>query len=239
MASKVYYWGKWPCCSGTYLQDVADYHNLVYLHDDDGLYVNLLLPSQVQWSTKGTSVRLMLETEYPGTEDATAMIETSQPIEFALNFRIPSWCSRAEISVNGEKSNAPTTPNQWHNLRRTWHKDKVSVRFVMEPRAVPVDSQHPNRIVVMYGPLLMVQDARYTFPIRGDQASIVPNLAKVSKLPELRFGTSSTSNYNPNAVLSDINLANGEGVGHFIPFWNVQERIPYRAYIDMDRKTFF
>jgi DUF1680 family protein len=180
-----------------------------------------------------------LETDYPGTEDASATIETDQPTEFALNIRVPSWCNRAEISVNGQKSSAPSVPNQWHSLRRTWHKDKVSVRFPMEPRAVPVDSQHPNRIAVMYGPLLMVQDARYTFPIRGDQASIVPNLTRISKLPELRLGTVGTSNYNPNAVLSDINMANGEQVGHFIPFWNVPERMPYRAYVDMDRKTFF
>ena len=239
MASKVYYWGKWPCCSGTYLQDIADYHNLVYFLDQDGLYVNLLLPSQVQWSANGTPARLTLSTEYPGTEEASVAIETDQPVEFTLNFRIPSWCNHAEISVNGQKSTTSSSSNQWHSLRRTWHKDNVNVRFVMEPRSVPVDRQHPNRIAVMYGPLLMVQDARYTFPIRGDQASIMPNLTKVSKLPELRFGTSGSSNHNPNAVLSDINMANGEGIGPFIPFWSVAERMPYRAYIDMDRKTFF
>ena len=38
---------KWSCCSGTYPQAVADYHNLIYLHDNEGIYVNLFVPSEV------------------------------------------------------------------------------------------------------------------------------------------------------------------------------------------------
>ena len=239
MATKIYYQAKWPCCSGTYLQDIADYHNIIYLHNDDGLYINLLVPSQVQWSTKDTPVQVLQETKFPGTDEAVATITTSQPVEFSLNIRIPSWCRKAEISVNGEKVSRDAAQSQWFTLHRSWHNDKVTIRFPMEPRAVPVDRQHPNRIAVMYGPLFMVQDARYTFPIRGDQATIVPNLSKVSDLPELRLGTAATPTYNPNAVLADINTANGQRVGPFIPFWSVPERNPYRAYIDMDRKTFF
>jgi uncharacterized protein len=239
MGSKVYFPSLWPCCSGTYIQDVADYHNVIYLHSDDGLYVNLLLPSEVHWSTKGRQVQLTLETEFPGTDHAAISVQADQPVEFALNFRVPSWCEHAELSVNGEKMNTSARSNEWMPVRRMWHNDKVTVRFPMQPRAVPVDPQHLKRIAVVYGPLLMVQDARYTLPIRGDQSSIVPNLTKISNLPELRLGTEGASNYNPTAVLADINMANGEKIGHFIPFWSVPERNPYRAYIDMDRKTFF
>ena len=30
---KQHYWYEWPCCSGTYLQTIADYHNVIYFHD--------------------------------------------------------------------------------------------------------------------------------------------------------------------------------------------------------------
>ncbi len=46
---------KWCCCSGTYPQAIADYYNFIYLHDNDGLYVNLFVPSEVSW--KGTGSR--------------------------------------------------------------------------------------------------------------------------------------------------------------------------------------
>jgi len=239
MATKIYYFSKWPCCSGTYLQDVADYHNIVYFHDDEGLYVNLLLPSRVQWSRNGAAVHLTLQTDYPGKEDATLLVETSQPVAFALNIRVPSWCHKPVIAVNGENVHESAESGRWLSIQRTWHADKVTVRFPMLPRAVPVDRQHPHRIAVKYGPLLMVQDARYTFPIRGQQSLILPNLTKVSTLPELHLGATHTPRYNPQAVLSDIGTANGEKVGPFIPLCTIDERIPYRAYVDLDRKTFF
>ncbi len=51
MAQKEYYWDNWPCCSGTYIQTVADYHDVIYFKDDRALYVNLYLPSEVTWNS--------------------------------------------------------------------------------------------------------------------------------------------------------------------------------------------
>src|SRR3546814_16856500 len=38
---KIYYGAKWPCCAGTLPQVVNDYAISAYLHDPDGVYVNL------------------------------------------------------------------------------------------------------------------------------------------------------------------------------------------------------
>src|SRR5579883_994437 len=46
---KQFYWHEWPCCSGTYLQTVADYHNVIYFRESQGLYVNLFVPSEATW----------------------------------------------------------------------------------------------------------------------------------------------------------------------------------------------
>ena len=48
-AHKQYFPSSWPCCSGTYAQVTADYPLDIYFHDDNGLYVNLFIPSQVHW----------------------------------------------------------------------------------------------------------------------------------------------------------------------------------------------
>ena len=50
---KVYNWDTFTCCSGTYIQNMAEYYNLAYYHDADGLYVNLYLPSDVTWRAGG------------------------------------------------------------------------------------------------------------------------------------------------------------------------------------------
>jgi uncharacterized protein len=201
--------------------------------------VNLNVPSELRWVVKDTPVIVSQRTAYPGTEETQLSISADTPVTFVLKIRVPSWCANPVIAVSGESRTFSGSPNEWITINRTWHDDKVTLRFPMKARAVPVDSHHPNRIAVMFGPLLMVQDARYTLPIRGDQTSIVSRLTKVSDRPELKLGTDSSSAQSTNGPRKDIGTANGEEVGRYIPFYVVPERDPYRAYIDMDRKTFF
>ena len=47
--SKVYHPYKWHCCTGTFSQVTADYGISSYFDDDDGIYVNLFVPSRVTW----------------------------------------------------------------------------------------------------------------------------------------------------------------------------------------------
>ena len=64
---KVYNWDTYTCCSGTYIQNLAEYHNLIYFKDADGLFVNLYVPSEVKWN----GVTLTQETRYPDAETTT------------------------------------------------------------------------------------------------------------------------------------------------------------------------
>ena len=66
-AEKKYYHRKWPCCSGTLVQGVADYVLNAYFHDDDALLVNLFVPSEVIWKRAGGAVAVVQETDYPAS----------------------------------------------------------------------------------------------------------------------------------------------------------------------------
>ena len=52
-AVKEYYPHKWPCCSGTLVQGVADYVLNIYFQAANALYVNLFVPSRVTWRRGG------------------------------------------------------------------------------------------------------------------------------------------------------------------------------------------
>ncbi len=47
-ATKVWYPRKWPCCSGTLVQGVADYVLGLYLRADDGITINMYAPSELR-----------------------------------------------------------------------------------------------------------------------------------------------------------------------------------------------
>ena len=108
------------CCAGSYIQCVADYHNLIYYKDPSALYVNLYLPSEVRWQRPEGEVQLVQETSYPEKDTTTLRLQMKQPSQFALKFRVPGWTKNASVKVNGAEVNVPCTPGTWAAISRTW-----------------------------------------------------------------------------------------------------------------------
>ena len=52
------------CCTGTGSEEYAKLTDTIYFHDDDSLYVNLYIDSQLEWPEKGLQVKQ--ETRFPG-----------------------------------------------------------------------------------------------------------------------------------------------------------------------------
>src|SRR3954468_8379102 len=94
---KQHYWHEWPCCSGTYWQLMADYHNVIYFKDGDALYVNLFVPSEVDWQHAGQTIRVRQETSYPEADTTTLRVELETPARFAIRMRVPGWAHAASI----------------------------------------------------------------------------------------------------------------------------------------------
>ncbi len=92
-ARKGYYKKKWPCCSGTLVQGVADYAVSIYFQDSGGIYVNLFAPSEVRWKAGGVPVRVTQSTGYPNGDSLELRVDVPKAAEFAIHVRIPAWLS--------------------------------------------------------------------------------------------------------------------------------------------------
>lgn len=156
---KQHYWHEWPCCSGTYLQTVADYHNIIYFRDETGVFVNLFVPSEVRWLHQGQTVCFRQQTDYPEAETATLTFDSHQPISLSLRFRVPGWSSGASAELNGTPLPLCATPGEWAVIDREFQPgDRIGIRIPMTIRVVPVDRQHPDRVAIMFGPQVLAQD---------------------------------------------------------------------------------
>jgi uncharacterized protein len=156
---KTHYWHEWPCCSGAYIQNMAEYHNMMYLRDDRGVYVNLFIPSVVIFEQNGQSVTLRQETAYPEAETSTITLKLDNPTRFLIHFRVPGWSEGMSLAVNGLPLDVPARPSSWASIDREWSSgDTVLITIPMALRTVPVDRQHPNRAAIMYGPVVLAQD---------------------------------------------------------------------------------
>lgn len=158
-ASKKYYNAAWPCCSGTYIQAVADYHNIIYFKDAKGLYVNLFVPSVVNWNHQGKQITVRQETTFPEADKTTLIIKIKNKMHFKLGIRVPGWTRDAAVELNGEKLEVECKPGTWVEIERKWAPDdRITFRIPMQLMLKPVDEQHPNLVAVTKGPVVLVQD---------------------------------------------------------------------------------
>ena len=144
------YW----CCTGTMSESFSQFGDSIYFHDDAGVYVNLFIASELNWSERG--VRLVQETQFPEEEGTTLRIQTAKPVRFALRIRVPYWATHGGTAVlNGHGLDGFAAPGGYYVLDRTWRNgDTVAVKLPigLHLHAMPDD---PTLAAVMYGPLVL------------------------------------------------------------------------------------
>ncbi|MGA8761817.1 MAG: beta-L-arabinofuranosidase domain-containing protein [Candidatus Sulfotelmatobacter sp.] len=146
----------WSCCSGTLPQVAADYRINTYLRDPQGIWVNLYIPSILRWTQDGAHVVLIQKSLYPFDTVVQFEVNTSQPREFTVRFRIPAWAQGASISINGRREKMTTTPGSFAAIHRQWSSsDRVELDLPMTTRIEPLDRQHPETVALLFGPLVL------------------------------------------------------------------------------------
>ncbi|TDC48040.1 hypothetical protein E1212_22465 [Jiangella ureilytica] len=222
VATKLPYWNAWPCCSGTYVQAVAHLHDLVYFRSPDGLAVALYVPSEYSGEVGGARATIRQRTTFPEADDTVVEIALDRPAAFTLRLRVPGWAAMT-ISVNDEPVPVTAGGDEWFALARTWRDgDRVAVGLGPRLRALPVDEQHPNRVAMAYGPVVLAQDVDWVVPFDAPvpwsmldwESHLVRQGSQLLFLP----AEPGTHRMPP---------------GPFRPFYEVPERRPYRIYHDL------
>ncbi len=213
---KAYHPDKWPCCSGTTPQVVADYVISTYFRASDGIYVNLFTPSEVNWHVQGTPVKLTQQTTYPESESTELRVEVAAPSEFTIYVRIPGWLrSPAQLAVNGKPLSVDAQPGSFAAIRRRWQtNDAIQVQIPFALRLEPIDEEHPKTVALMWGPLMLValdsplEIARKTVSVSSE------GLKPATHIP-LSFEA-------PRPA----------GTQRFVPFYRVQDET-YTTYVEV------
>jgi DUF1680 family protein len=145
------------CCTGTGVEEFSKLTDSIYWHDDDGVYVNLFIPSELTWPEKGFGLRQ--DTQFPAQPRTALTVTADKPVSLAVRLRIPSWLASAPtVKVNGRPLEATASPGSYLTLARTWKKgDRVEMELPMRLHieAMPDD---PKMQAILYGPLVLAGD---------------------------------------------------------------------------------
>ena len=156
-AKKFYHPNKWPCCSGTFPQITADYAVSSYFRGQDGLYVNLFVPSRVRWNEDGARFALTQRTNYPLRAQTEIEVTAEKARRFPVYLRVPAWVgAKTAIAVNGKLCVQGPEPGRFALLNREWtNGDRIEVEFDMPKTLEAVDPEHPNLQALVHGPLAL------------------------------------------------------------------------------------
>jgi DUF1680 family protein len=141
------------CCTGTGSEEYAKLTDTIYFHDDDSLYVNLYIDSQLDWPEKGLQVKQ--QTRFPEEHGTTIAVVAKSPTQLSINLRIPYWVQGGSVKINGAPLPAFSSPSSYLTLNRVWKTgDKIRLSL---PMALHVDSIPDNETMqaAMYGPLVL------------------------------------------------------------------------------------
>lgn len=158
LAQKGYYQKKWPCCSGTLIQSVADYVLNLYFRRQHDIYVNLYNSSEVRWKANGTPIKLTQTTQFPFGDTVQLRLEMPAETEFTVFLRIPSWVGgKPALSINGKDASIELGKRSFASVHRRWRNgDTLELSLPFAIRAEAIDDRHPETVAVMNGPLMMV-----------------------------------------------------------------------------------
>lgn len=148
------------CCVGSGFESHVKYASSIYFHSETSsvkssgekpsLYVNLFIPSQVDW--EGTT--LTQQTNFPLPSTTTITVEGKSKA-FFLRLRYPYWATKMDIKVNGKKVKAVKGADGYVAISRQWKAgDKVEVQLGMQLRE-EATKDDASKVALVYGPIVM------------------------------------------------------------------------------------
>jgi len=125
------------CCVGAVNRIIPNYIIHMWMATrDNGLAATLYGPSSVSAKVgSGVPVKITTATDYPFNETLRLTVEPEKNVGFPLYLRIPAWCRKAVLSVNGRAIPALADAKGFVKIARVWAKgDKVELRLSMTPQ---------------------------------------------------------------------------------------------------------
>ena len=156
-------WFKCACCPSNIARLLSSLGSYFYSISGEGLWVHLYGKSKLTANIdKERKVILTQITNYPWSGDINIKVSPDTETSFTLFLRIPAWCKKAEVLVNGEYVEKSVRLGSYLPISRVWKQgDEVQLNLSM---SVDFLETHPHssnngRLAISRGPLIYCIEA--------------------------------------------------------------------------------
>ena len=143
------------CCAGNMHRMMPNFASRLWMRGkDDGIVAAMYAPSEIDFKMGATECHITEETYYPFSGDIAFRFSLPETTHIPFVFRIPGWCNRYQIKVNGRLVQAsPYGGGFWVLERDFRNNDVVTLSLSTTPTIVEAAGRQGK--YVECGPLLM------------------------------------------------------------------------------------
>lgn len=142
------------CCVLSGMESHAKHGDSIYWESGDTLFVNLYIPSTVEWK----AAKLEMKTSYPYEGDIDLKVRgLAGQREFTLALRIPAWAKGHTLLVNGKPHTAGKGKG-YALLRRRWKAgDSIRLSLPLDLR-LEAAAGNDRVVALLRGPMVLAAD---------------------------------------------------------------------------------
>lgn len=150
-------WFGCACCPPNIARVLTSLGHYIYTPHDDVLYINLYVGNSVEIPVGNEALRLRISGNYPWQEQVKIVIDSSSPVNHTLALRLPDWCDKPQVTLNG----APVTQDVrkgYLHISHLWQEgDTLLLTLPMPVRRIygnPLVRHQAGQVAVQRGPLV-------------------------------------------------------------------------------------
>jgi len=133
---------NWCCCPPTLSRTLMKVGEYAYLKGETDVYVNLYVGGKAEITLAGGKVTLTQQTDYPWSGRVKIIVSGQGESTFSINLRIPGWCDKASLRLNGAELKQPRLFKGYARIERQWKSgDLIELDLSMPVQRIEA---HPN-----------------------------------------------------------------------------------------------
>lgn len=141
------------CCVGSGFESNAKYGESIYFHDRENVYVNLFIPSVLEWKERGLT--LVQKTAFPEDDRIDITVMEAPDSDTGILLRYPGWSGKPDVRVNGRRIRVSQDSCSYIRIVRKWKPgDRIVAEFPMSLR-LEATCDNPDKAALLYGPVVL------------------------------------------------------------------------------------
>jgi DUF1680 family protein len=157
-------WYTVACCPPNLMRLLASLAQYLATQDGTGLQIHLYNSAAIRARSRaGQSIELQLQTDYPWQGQVQLVVQATDGTPWQLRLRVPEWCARASLTINGQSIESPRFEAGYLVVERAWQPgDMIGLQLPMEPTLVEA---HPRidairgSLAIQRGPIVYCLEA--------------------------------------------------------------------------------